>query len=339
MRRRTALTAVLATAALLTGTAAAAPSAADRRRVVVGTDGYLFIAQDWTAPCQTAARATEAGRQMGRVATALRASGRGVTLLIAPDKSTVRTGNVVAGRVPDKACADRAKAALWAAAAQDADLLDLRRPLSAAGSRWQTYWRKDTHWTPTASGVYGKQLAKRLDPLLPSLLQDQTTTFRRTGDLARVLQQPDGETVQGLRLVNPGVSVRELARRDVGFVSMVRTTTATPAPFGRVVPGTTVFVGDSMDDVSVEQLAPLFAKAVFVWVLPNEPLGPVLAELQDADRVVVETVERFAANSRLQRSDAVPGLQGLRARNASLCPEPARPRTVRPGPGTVRAAQ
>ena len=321
MRRTvTAVVAALAATASvgLAGSAAAAPSAADRKRVVVGTDGYLFIAQDWTVPCQDAGTASAAATRMGQVATALRDSGRQVAVVIAPDKSTIRSGNVVASRVPSKACAERQKAALWSAASRVPGFLDLRKPLASAGSRSQTYWRKDTHWTPTSSGVYGQQLAKRFDPLLPPRVQQQPASFSRTGDLAQVLQQPARETVQGLRLVNPDATVRELAQRDIGVGIPVRTTRATPrTPLGRVVPGRTVFVGDSMDDVSVEQLAPLFEEAVFVWLLPGRPLEPVMAELRAADRVVLESVERFGARFRMQQPDAVRAVRALPDRRSS----------------------
>ncbi|MCW2607486.1 MAG: hypothetical protein JWO60_2179 [Frankiales bacterium] len=311
MRRRTALALAVALTATLTGAAAAAPTAADRKRVVVGTDGYLFIAQDWTVPCEDRGTAAAVGSRLSQLASAVRSSGRDVVLVIAPDKSTIRTGNVVASRVPSKSCADAQKAALWAAAKKDPAFLDLRSPLSSAGARSQTYWRKDTHWSPTASGVYGQQLAKRLDPLLPPRLQQQSASYTRTGDLATVLQQPARETITGLKLVNPQTTVRELARRDVGLVNRVRTTTSSPTAFGRVVPGTTVFVGDSMDDVSVEQLAPLFAKAVFVWVTPGEPVAPVVKELGAADTVVVESVERFGSRFRMQQPDAVRAVRSL----------------------------
>ena len=74
------------------GPATAAPSAADRQRVVVGSDGYLFIAQDWTVPCQDRGTAAAAADRLAQVADAVRDSGRDVVVTIAPDKSTVRTG-------------------------------------------------------------------------------------------------------------------------------------------------------------------------------------------------------------------------------------------------------
>ncbi|MCW2614259.1 MAG: hypothetical protein JWN08_1253, partial [Frankiales bacterium] len=55
----------LGATALGAGTSAAGPTAADRARVVRGTDSHLFIAQDWTVACQ------DAGRGL-RVATAAR---------------------------------------------------------------------------------------------------------------------------------------------------------------------------------------------------------------------------------------------------------------------------
>lgn len=312
--RLLAVTSGLAVAVATAGpSGASTPSASARSRVVVGSDGYLFIAQDWTVACQDAGRGTAAGRTMGTLANAIAASGRDAFLVLGPDKSTVRTGNLPARGIPSRGCGEAERAALWRAAAANRQFLDLRKGLADAGVRWQTYWRNDTHWSPNGSLVYAQALARRLDPLLALRLQTRSATFTRTGDLAQVLGRPARETVTGQQLVNPGVTVRESAPRDVGLENPVRTFTTTAQLGGLVVPGTTVFVGDSFDDVSIGQLAPLFQRSVFVWPGPRDdsPIGPVVREMAGGDRVVVESVERFGARFRLLQPDGVAAVRRL----------------------------
>ena len=115
--------------------AAAAPPAAERR-VVRGSDGYLFIAQDWSVPCQHAGEAAAYGVPDGRLwsppSSAAAATPRS---WVGPDKATLRTGNVPR-TVPAKQCGLAEKAAVWRAAHDrlGPDLLDLRGPLADAGA-------------------------------------------------------------------------------------------------------------------------------------------------------------------------------------------------------------
>ncbi len=311
--RRTLVAAVCAGTAVAAATAshaAAAPDAA--KRVVVGSDGYLFIAQDWTVACQDRGKARTTADRVAALASALQASGRPATVLVAPDKSSIMTKQVPA-RVPDGACGKAERAALWTALGEHGgpSFLDVRPAVAELSGKQQTYWRKDTHWTPTAGTAYASELARRIDPLTQLRLTTKAATYTRTGDLASVLGRPAGETVRGLQTVNPLVTVRELAPTKVGLTNPVRHTRATAALGGRVIPGRTVIVGDSMDDVVVEQLAPLFADAVFVWVLEQDPVGPVMAQVRGGDRVVVEAVERLAQRSRVLKPDAVAAARAL----------------------------
>ena len=69
-------------------------------RVVVGSDDYLFVAQDWTVACQYDGQAERAVAAVAEVTQALRDSGRPTVLAIGPNKSTVMTAAVPADGVP-----------------------------------------------------------------------------------------------------------------------------------------------------------------------------------------------------------------------------------------------
>jgi alginate O-acetyltransferase complex protein AlgJ len=289
---------------------AAAPGAAGAdlsRRVAVGSSGWLFLAQDWTVACQDTGSSGWTAGQLGRLREALLAGGRDVVLTVAPDKSTVRSGNVRAAVQRD--CGAAARSQLWQALTAQPGFLDLRRPLSAAGARHQTYWKLDSHWSPLGAEVYARALAKRFDPALEAGLTVREAVATRTGDLAQVLGRPAREVLTVRQLVNPGVVVRELPATPVaGLKVPVRRTLATG---GRVVPGRTVFVGDSFHDTAVEQLAPLFEEAVFVWAGVGAPSAAAVQQMARADRVVVESVERFAARSPLVSPAAIAAAAAL----------------------------
>ncbi len=294
-----------------TGSVAASPEA--ERRVVRGTDNYLFIAQDWSVPCQYRGQASATAGRMGSFADAVRRSGREVRMVLGPDKATIRTGNVPR-TVPQKDCGAAEKAAVWTAV-QDRlgpTFVDLRRPLAAAGARWQTYWRQDTHWTPTGGTVYARQLVASFDRPLARSLQTQPATWTRRGDLANVLGIPGTERVEGLRLVNPGVEVAELERGDEGLGMGSRHFMATPTvATGRVLPGRTLFIGDSMDGTVVAQLAPAFRDTTFLWPDGQTSATALRDRIADFDRVVVMRVERFSAVWRPYDADVLRALSAL----------------------------
>ncbi|MCW2778946.1 MAG: hypothetical protein JWN17_2671, partial [Frankiales bacterium] len=287
--------------------AAPTPPPSGNPRVVQGGARYLFIAQDWTVPCQDTGQAVRVARNARALAAALEQGGRPAVVTIGPDKSTVVARQVPA-TVPEQRCAEASRAAVWRELTRSAgpSFLDLRPALTTADRSVQTYWRKDTHWTPSAGAVYARALAQRFDPALAARLTTRSGTATRHGDLARVLSRDDAETVRTRELVNPDVRVEELPRQDIGMGQGARRTRAVPGPTGRVVPGLTVLVGDSFDDTAVEQLAPLFEQALFFWPgLQNSSLPTIMKQVARADRVVVETVERFDQRYRMFDDAAV----------------------------------
>ena len=298
---------------LLAGTAAtaAAPSAAAKKRVVVGSDGYLFSSQDWTVPCQDAATSPDSARLLVELGEALEAGGRRAVVTLGPDKSTILTRHLPA-RLPAKECHAAQHSALWSTATSSEQFLDLRRPLQQAARGGQVYYRKDTHWSHGGDAVYARALLRRLDPLLTLGQTRRTTTGTVRGDLAVVLGLPAHESVSGQSTVNPGVVVQELPQRNIGLTVPVKSFVATATtPGARVLPGRTVFVGDSFTAVALNQLVPLSEETVFVWTDSKAPLQPMLDEIAQGDRVVVEVVERFATRYRMFRPDVVDGVRAL----------------------------
>ncbi len=317
--RRAVAAALLCTVVTGAAASAAAPSAAARKRVVVGSDGYLFSSQDWTVPCQDAATAGATAQLLVDLGAALEKGGRGPVLLLGPDKSTIMTGNLPKTGIPDAACHAAVDQAFWKKASSTRAFLDLRAPLKKAASSGQVYYRKDTHFSHGGDTVYTISLLRRLDPLL-ALAQGRVVkagTVR--GDLATVLGLPAGETVSAPTVLNPGVVVTELPERKVGLIVPVKSFTATPtAATGRVLPGRTVFVGDSFTAVDMYQLSQLSAETVFVWTDSTAPLQPMLDEIAQGDRVVVEVVERFATRFRMFRQDVVDGVAALPPKSSTL---------------------
>ncbi len=274
-------------------------------RVVEGADGYLFVAQDWTVACQDSGQAARVGRNAQALARAVRASGRDVVVTVGPDKSSILSP-ALPSTLPRQDCGTASRAAAWVALTAGPDFLDLRPALRAADRSVPVYWRKDTHWTPSGGAVYARALAERFDPALARRLQTVPASWSRAGDLARVLGRDDAETVDGVQLVNPGVRVQELPGAEIGMGRPARHTRAVVSGSGRVLPGLTVLVGDSFDDVAVEQLAPLFHEALFFWPgLQDSSLPTIVPQLAHGNRVVVETVERFAQRFRLFDDEAV----------------------------------
>ncbi len=144
--------------------------------------------------------------------------------------------------------------------------------------------------------------------------------------------------------VNPGVVVQELPERNIGLTVPVKSFVATAAGAGAaVLPGRTVFVGDSFTAVALGQLSQLSAETVFIWTDSKAPLQPMLDEIAQGDRVVVEVVERFATRFRMFRPDVVEGVRALPRPPAGAglvaAGLTARPGNTRPAPAVGQGVE
>jgi alginate O-acetyltransferase complex protein AlgJ len=255
--------------------AAASASAA---QVLVGRDGWLFLQGEQDRSCQPFMAFGEALGRWEELAAQIRADGRRVVLAVPPDK-----GSVYPEQLPDfpgEACAAAGKRRLWsllsgAEAGTPQRVVALRDDLLAqkpsAGD--DLYARKDSHWTTFGSLALVRALVGELGDaggatpeirLRPDEIVDPGRA-EYTGDLTALLGAPETDTQ---------------ARREIRR--------AAQAPR---IPGRTVLVGDSYSEAPLPQLTPYFDDLrVLSWV--NTPAAQMADEIEQADTVVLETVER-----------------------------------------------
>ncbi|MCW2607044.1 MAG: hypothetical protein JWO60_1737, partial [Frankiales bacterium] len=132
---------------------------------------------------------------------------------------------------------------------------------------------------------------------------------------------PGTERVPGYRAVNPGVQVSELGRGDAGLGMGSRHFMATPTvDTGRVVPGRTLFIGDSMDGTVAPEIAPGFRDSTFLWPDGETDAQALVDRIADFDRVVVMRVERFSAQWRPYDPDVLDALRTLPRRGLLVSP-------------------
>lgn len=252
---------------------------AEAAQVLVGKRGWLFLKGEQDRSCQPFLPVRQALERWQGLARQLRSEDRRVLLVVPPDK-----GSVYPEYLPDfphDECAAAGKRQLWSlldraeadslAIALKDDLLEDKR---AVGD--DLYARKDSHWTTLGSLRLVRAVVNRLGRVVPAPARTGRVRVKSheivnpgraeyTGDLTALLGAPETDT-----------QARREIRRD---------------PEAPRVPGRTVLVGDSYSDAPLPQLTPYFEDLlVLSWV--NTPAAKVADEIERADTVILETVER-----------------------------------------------
>ena len=163
---------------------------------VEGRDGYFFIGTDFDLGCVSGAEFDQYLANLGRLATVIADSGRGVVWTIAPDKSTTLVDRLP-DRVPHDACFrenQRWQEHLLGAVQDDhyVDSLAILREADAAGD--QVYWRGDSHWTSYGASLWLLAMLERLDPSVVDNVEVASGSADRTGDLYLRADRTDVET-------------------------------------------------------------------------------------------------------------------------------------------------
>ncbi|HEY0804133.1 MAG TPA: hypothetical protein VGD84_03675, partial [Pseudonocardiaceae bacterium] len=117
-------------------------------QVIVGTNGWLYYAQDMTSKCGPSQPLSTTIGELVALRTAIESSGRSLVLVIAPDKSTVLP-RYLPDSYPGKDCATQAANPFWSAVTSNAGAIDLRAGLRTLDTSNQqpVYYPADTHWT------------------------------------------------------------------------------------------------------------------------------------------------------------------------------------------------
>jgi hypothetical protein len=271
-------------------------------RVHAGPDGQLFFTSDFTRPCQEKLDVNRVAEYL-RLLSGLRDDRPGsVTLVVAPDKSTVLRDRL--GPLGDRLmrCSDRQRARIERLGAAEpqrvVDLVPRALAMRAAEPDAELYTPIDTHWTPHLARVYGTALIPRL--------------ARQTGatGVEWVEPEPKGTVQYGDLLGLLGLSGRTEKRDGLaGRPALPITRTEIPIRGGRpvwttetsgapVIQGHTLVVYDSFtaargfaNEFSVPQLIPYFGTAT--WVHWFDLKGLIdSGRLPKVDRIVFESVQR-----------------------------------------------
>jgi hypothetical protein len=275
--------------------------------VIQGTDGWLYLGADVSAPCTPQLTLPVIVDSLERLDAAVTASGRTLVIAVVPDKSTI-----VPQHLPDryagKQCASERKAEFWdQVAAADLPLIDLRGPLGETQARASEplYRPTDSHWNGLGASVFVTQVVTRLDP---ALLDGGAAQFVQgpavavPGDLGAMLGKETTDRLAEVTVERPGVSLAIDQRAidvdeipELGPGPVVIDGSSTQAP---LFPGRTAIIGDSFYGTASPLFAPFFDHLTMLHNQSDaEPLAQVMV---DADTIVVELVERSTSGGYVQ---------------------------------------
>ncbi|MCG5216997.1 alginate O-acetyltransferase AlgX-related protein [Streptosporangium soli] len=274
-------------------------------RVIEGRDGWLYFGDDVTEACRPRWSIAETLKRLRRLAEIVRRSGRRFLFTVAPDKTTIYPDRLPE-RFPGQACLGKRKQEFWAAlrAAHLPGHIDLRDPLERAQRESGTpaYWRTDSHWNERSAGLYGRELARALQPGLSRETRlVKAGQASRSGDLGGLLGIPLEETIDRWRLVRDGVRRFRQDDRELP----VSFSTANASDRAPLYQPRTLLIGDSFTRNSLPWVLPYFADVTYLRSDAPAKAGPdYLAEkVARSETVVLEIVERHLVGGHAEMLD------------------------------------
>jgi hypothetical protein len=241
---------------------------------VTGRDGWIFLQGEIDNACDPPVDFATAVSRWERFLKIVRASGRKVVLLVAPEKSTIYPEQVAPKTLSWK-CAQPQKQRLWSEieAAHSPNLIPLRQRLVELKreSPVPIYEQAGSHWNDIGALELVRDAVDRMGggiEVEPSEVRAGTRDYK--SDISPFAGQGE-QTKSG--------PARTIVR-------------AQGAP---VIGGTTLFLHDSYGDAAEPMLAPYAGHLLnfsFLAVKPRE----IVDLLRRSDNVIVETVERDFLN-------------------------------------------
>lgn len=276
--------------------------------VLRGRDGWLFLADSYRLVCFQTMTPAQLVDRAERLRSLGEQSGTPVTIYLVPDKLWV-AGEAI-GRSPGRDCSERRRAEL-----RKVNAARQRPPIVDSWTDFETwdgaplFWRGDSHLSPTGELLMARQL---IDAVSPGLFDPAEVgpgpVIASESDLYTLLGETFVEKAPSWKLNRPGAdttfrrwpsdqpppqSWRPLGEFNAELlrnpIAEFRTTGGAP-----VVPGTTLVVHDSQIAKILDRLATFFEHVVFVEYedFGFDPPPAVQHWVPDADRIVIETVER-----------------------------------------------
>ena len=265
-----------------------------------GNDQWLYFGRDFQNACHPSAGVEQTVARLQRLAQVLRAAGKEVAVVVAPDKSSIVTDQLPE-RYLGRRCAAERKAQFWAAyAGRDPDLLDLRPALRAVDrGPERAYLRSDSHWTPRGALASARTVVDHLSPgtWRPGDIHPGPVV-RKRGDLGAVLLEDRTDQVPGFSVRRDGVTAGP-STLNGHYTYRYSNSSRDPSALVR---GQTAWIGDSFTYTSRPQWSPWFER-VTTRHRANTERSLVMSELVGADAVVFEVVERDAAAGSLGTVD------------------------------------
>jgi hypothetical protein len=266
--------------------------------VVVGHGSWLFFRDEIKPYCPLTADQVLA--QVDRVAAAAEGAGVAFRFTVAPDKVAIYPDQLIVTPTTPERCTDRLRAALRAGmAARAGSAVDLWTPIlaHARAAAEPIYFDEGTHWTPTGGLDAARAVVESLDPLLWS--DDEITvdgTVLVSMDLSRVLGDPRRVPVPNY-VIRPEMSVtRATIPTTVHLTREPDLEVYTSDGPGAVIPGTTLFIGDSFFDRGNGRplLVPWFERTIWVHIGDLFDNPGLAADFGHIDTIIVERAERYA---------------------------------------------
>ena len=269
------------------------------RRVVRGSDGWLYYGYDADAKCSPTRPIDETVTRLGKLRDAVENSGRKFVFVVAPDKSTVSPEHLPAN-YPGKDCATAASDGVWRKLTDEAGAIDLRGPLRAMQEETgrSVYPPNDTHWRDEGSLVMTRSLAEAVRPgATRTWRSDPLSEYTINADLPPLLGKRGETKTNVLYDLRPDGRTDRTAE-TIGNIDTPAYRVSNPVA-GTVAEQVLVF-GDSFTGASSRYLPGAFANLTMLSYQPATPdVEAAVKAFADSKVVVVETVERAVASGGL----------------------------------------
>ncbi len=240
-------------------------------QVLRGDNGWLYLRGELERACVPLVPYKLAIARWLSLVETIRASGRDVVLIVAPDKASVYPEHLPEDYDFDD-CAPEGKELFWTnmeRAARDSALVPLRADLVRRKADFgdDLYARQDSHWTSLGSLSLVRAALDRVGQgvrIEPGEIVDPGRA-KYQGDLTVLLGQPEQDTR----------AERKIRR----------------APSAPRVPGRTLLLGDSYGNAPLGLLHEYFGE-LDTALLVVAPLPRIAKQVEAADTVIIETIER-----------------------------------------------
>lgn len=263
-----------------------AESAGDQ--VVVGADGWRYLAEIVNKPCYTADQFDGVRANLAELAGLFAAEGMGFRLLVPPQKETVYPEHLPS-RDRQRSCIAANSAGLQAAAAGTSP--GYSSLLTATRTGPDLYYRADTHWNDRGVIIGARELVESLQA---GVFEGSAYTITPSGrvrrdDLLQIEGTPGTEIADRADLDRPGVVVTTSDAAGSSPTSEVFHEQRSGAPLVR---GRVVIVHDSFGIDLLPLTSGWFADAT--WFAVNRGYEPdrLAKAFENADSVVLVLTER-----------------------------------------------